>query len=419
MPKAATKGTSVGDGIQYEHLAGDRWRFRWRERTEAGAWRSRECVFRGAETGPDGARAHAERIRSELRTTGAFSPTRHRLSVAPPSNLAAGITAYIEARKSAGKFKPKTVNTYTSYMLRVLEHIHQIYGVPETQPLPVTVLTRETFQEIMRRDRATGISEVTAYSAPLLVLKAWQWMADEPTCWPHIPPAPRDTTDFLPRTPKYSRTVAPSLAHVDACLRQLKKISTRSTLILGVFLRFTGLRADTILSIKREDIDLRDKMLQIRVDKNNFQRLVPLSDALIAEVSDWLSLFTAGTIFPKRRHLTTDRATPHKKPSETFKAAWRAATEEGEVPLFVWAPDTRKNARPEHALRAAFDAYLLEKGVSAPDLDYLVGRNETDVRAVHYSGDRMQRWRDAVNMVPPVDWLGPRDLGDNVVRLAR
>ncbi|MBT3224565.1 MAG: site-specific integrase [Proteobacteria bacterium] len=189
-----------------------------------------------------------------------------------------------------------------------------------------------------------------------------------------------------------------------------------TTRMVGVFMRFTGLRANTVLQIEREDLDLAQQELHVRdvVDKNEYARVVPLAEALLVEAGAWIELTRHGWIFSKRRHSRRNREKPKKLPTVSYRRAWEIATEAGEVPLHVWHPRGRKNGRPLHAIRAAFDAYLIEEGVPADVVDFLVGRNEPDVRARHYGREMMVEARRAVNLIPPIDW---GELVDNVFPL--
>lgn len=408
-----------GDGVTMTDLGGARWRLRWRTKDDAGAWKSREKVIEGTELDAEELAVRIRKIRAQTFQRGPEPRDLDEVihGPVPPANLAEGFQAFIDSREAAGRFKPKSVSTYTSYMLRILGHVHAIHKIPEGEPLPVTLLGRSLFDGIMARDRVLGASALLAYAPLRLLLNVWGWMADDPDRWPRVPTPPHSPRDYLPKPAKYTRTVAPTLAHCDAALRHMPERAAPSTRTFALFLRYTGLRSDTILNLRREDIDLADKSLHIRgeIDKNDFDRVIPLADALVDEIRDWLSLMDEGPIFFKRNHTQRKRETPKAPPTKTFHAAWRAATDADEVPEHVWNPPNRKNARPEHGFRAAVDAYLIGAGVRPDVVDYLVGRNESDIRGRHYGREMLDEARRAVNLLPPIDRKGPR--GDNVVDL--
>jgi len=74
------------------------------------------------------------------------------------------------------------------------------------------------------------------------------------------------------------------------------------------------------------------------------------------------------------------------------------------TPQHVWHPPNRKNGRPEHSFRAAFQAFLVERRVAGDVVDFLVGHAGSGVRETHYGRDLMVASRRAVECLPRVDW---------------
>ena len=72
-------------------------------------------------------------------------------------------------------------------------------------------------------------------------------------------------------------------------------------------------------------------------------------------------------------------------------------------------PPNRKQARPEHAFRAAFQAHQRLAGVAEPGIDALVGHDSSTTRAPHHAGidTLVPPMRGAVDALPPVDGSGP------------
>lgn len=429
MPEKSQETLSVR-GVTVEEQGRGQYRVRWRDKV-AGSWKSREQWLHGDE--------HFVR-----RFVGACAEARDKLgwfdaaawldaNVSRPeglpeaANLLDGIEAFISAREAAGKFRGKTATTYRSYAWRLAESIHAIRKIPKDAPLPVTLLGRELFVELMARDTARGASAMMSYASLRLLVDAWRWLSGEPKRFPQVPPLPPSTRDLLPRTPKYGRTAAPTVAHVDACLRHLRANDnvSRGTLVAAIFLRYTGLRVSQVLGIDKSDLDLQAKTLLVRVAKSERERAdlrtVPLAAGLLAEpeVAGWLASTATGPLFPSRRHSTRKYLT-QKPPVVTLKAAWERATEAGEVPKHVWAPPNRKFARPDHAFRAFLQAHLRDEGVADDVIDFLVGHEGDGVRDVHYGRDLMDRARDALDALPPVDWAPPgSELPENVVPMVR
>jgi integrase len=408
----ASDGIKV-PGVYVTDEGGARWKLRWREAGPDGRVTAKS-PFRAMRMEGTALEVHAQavRIAQDVKRTGHYRPEAAPVAELPrgPANLADGIEAFIAARESARKFRGKTPTTYRSYRLRVVQNLHAVTGIPGNQPLPVTVLTRDNFVKLQRRDENLKASALMRYAPLNMLLNAWRWMADDPDAWPEVPPPPASPRDYLPRTPKYSRTIAPSIEHVDACLRHLPAKTTEAVRMFAVFSRFTGLRGSTIMAIDRSWIDLPNRLLHIpsEDDKNEYARAIPLADALLDEARGWIEEHP-GRLFPKRAHSRARTDTPKKAPGETLTEAWEAATAAGEVPRHVWAPPNRKNKRPDHGIRAAFDSFLMGQTNDPEVVDYLVGRNEGSVRGVHYgSAEWIEKCRHVVNLIPPIDRDGPK-----------
>jgi integrase len=204
--------------------------------------------------------------------------------------------ACIEVRENARKYRGKTAETYRSYTLRTIESIQALERIPEDQPVSVEVLSRTLFDRLQARDRQSDASDMMRYAPLRLLLDCWRWMVDDPERWPHVPRPPYSSKDFLPRTPKYGRTIAPSIPHLDAALRPLKPRVERPTLMLGIFMRYTGLRAKQVLAIHRADVNIEGRMLYDVTGKTNREqadlRPFPLAARLFDEpgVLDFLAL---------------------------------------------------------------------------------------------------------------------------------
>lgn len=426
---------AAGEGVSYKALGGDRWRIRWRERTadEAKPWRSRECVFEGPERGTDGAEGYALTIRSALAREGTFNPRKNRPPSAPevpPASIIDLVEGVIVARVAAGKYRGNTPNTFRSYKLHLARALHAIKGIPKERPLPVSLLMSETFDALMKYGRDEGLSDVMRYEPLRLLMDAWAWAADRnqearlagrADPWPGLPPAPLVRKDYLPRAPRHGRTVAPTIEHMDACLRHMPEKASRSTRIAALVMRYTGLRISQVLGIHREDLDLQARTLVVRVGKTEGERAdertVPLSRHLLAErgVQSWIEGIARGPLFG---HAHEDGARK-KPPAKTLRSAWEAATAANQVPEAVWKPHNRKHSRPDHAFRAGFQAFLTDNRVDGDVVDFLVGHEGESIREQHYGRELLEKARAAVDSIPPVDWTGPQENTENVVAFAR
>ena len=415
-----------GDGVSSRTWARGKWKIRWRERKAVGRYRNRSHTMLGSELDRD--RVILE-VRRALAESGTFEASRSTVLHAPPPpcSVADVLVDCIEARHQAGRYRDGTKAAYTSYAIRVVESLHRLTGTPEAEVVPSSVLSKETFLRLQELDNQRSASQAMRYAPLRLLLDAWGWAHDSnvearengrPDRYPGLPTPPRSSRDYLPPTPAYGRTVAPTIAHIDACLRHMPRRTSQGTRVAALFMRYTGLRTAQVFAIRRDDLDLRELTLHVRTGKTRSERAdartIPLASRLLDEpgVRGWIDAAApGGPVFPKRRHARTkDRATAgrSKQATVTFRQAWEAATESGEVPRHVWHPPNRKNGRPEHSFRAAFQAFLVEHRVAGDVVDFLVGHAGSGVRETHYGRDLMGASRRAVECLPAVDWSRQR-----------
>jgi integrase len=409
MPRKSTHPLSIPT-VAVSDLGPDRYRLRWRE----GA-RSREVVFVGNAAD---ARMYIARLAREVAEHGTFTVEARREAAgappAPPATVDALLTGFVAARRASGRFGARTEDLYGSYSRRF---------VRATGNAPVSALSRALFERVMAADRDEGVSAVTAYAPLRLVIDAWRWGSDgnaedvaagRAVSWPGLPPAPRSPRDYLPRAPRHGRTVAPTLAEADACLRHLHQLASDHTRALGVLMRYTGLRASQVMGIHREDLDLPNAELAVRVAKTDEERAdartIPLSAALLAEpvFRAWVDFAPpSGPMMPPKAGYANPEQRRKRHAIATFTRAWEAATAAGEAKRASWSPPNRAAARPEHAFRAAFQAHLTDARVDADVVDFLVGHASGGVREKHYGRELLAKARAAVDALPPIDWRGP------------
>lgn len=296
-----------------------------------------------------------------------------------------------------------TVTKYAQSLDRWFGLLREELAVPAGQAVLATALHRDLVGRAIVRMRAAKLSDGTIYATISHALLAWRWVAGRPDRWPGIPACP-DPSSVLPDPPTYSAPPAPTLAEVDAVLRRLGE-NAYVARYAAIIMRFTGLRISQTLAIRREDLDERRRMLTIRLGKGRREtegRVVPVSAHLIEELKGVLG--EAGTSLVPRR---SDLRAPNNKnhiPSTTLNDAWEAAVADDEVRREVWRPTNRKIGRPEHAFRAALQDYLEDHGVKEKVVDRLVGHAPQGVRARHYVPPKDAELREAVDLLPPIDW---------------
>lgn len=381
------------------------WWVRWRERRPDGGWCSRSTTIRGSERD---AQVLVLSIEGELEATGTV--TQAVQSVRPPASLLDGLAAFVDSRVASGRYNGSTEATYRSYIVAIARALYEYSHLSSSQPLPVTVLEREAFRgmlEVWERDKR---GRMATYAAARLLLEAWRWMADDLKTWPHTPQPPRENKDYLPLTPSYRRTDAPTLAHVDAMLRRLSRRGQHpETVLYAVACRYLGWRGSQVAALQLEHLDLVAMTATVETGKSRRElaerRVVPMPQGMLDEpgMRDLLTRAKSGPVF-RGRGIEGAGRSRRWLPSESLHTAWSLASEHDQVPDGVWNPPQRKYARPVHSLRAAYQAHM--RDIDAPEdiIDYLVGHKGKQVRDVHYGRQLIDKARPWVDKLPAVQW---------------
>lgn len=222
---------------------------------------------------------------------------------------------------------------------------------------------------------------------------------------PHGYPGTHRDKSVPPKAAVYFAPEPPTMAELDACLRALhfRAYTARG---VAVIMRFTGLRVSQVLALTCRDVDLVRCELRVTTGKSRReqaeQRVVSISAHLVAELAPWVQ--SQDRDAPLVRRKTTGREPANHLPMRTLEAAWEAATEAGLARREVWDPPNREVARPEHAFRAGFQAFLDGQGVRDSVIDHLVGHSPKSVRGRHYALPTAEQLRAAVDLLPPIAW---------------
>lgn len=215
------------------------------------------------------------------------------------------------------------------------------------------------------------------------VERMWKWADDR-----EIPgvPKPRKIVGldvFAP--PPMIASATPSWDECDAMIRQLKGWQAQ----VATVLRYTGVRASQVLSLKREDLDLNRQILYLRADvrgaKRAGHRAIPMHPSLVAELQAW-NLPRSGPIFISQdiRRKNGPGLRDEKGLGQAFTRAWVAAG----VPAEKWGapkdnPSGREKARPAHSLRGTFLVELIRQRTPEHIADRLIGHKTAATRAAY------------------------------------
>lgn len=397
-----------------EAAPGSTWRVRWREWAERDGKRirrQREKKFhhppgsRSRTPPPAASKFYADTLRrlEEGELPDLTGPVRIEVC-----SFDQAVGAWMR-HKGARGVTQSTLDKYAQRAARWFATVRELEGLSADAPIRADRLTRDLFSRAILDWRRAGLAESTVYATAQTMLAAWTWAADDPKAWPGVPQAPRDKSTILPLPPVYHAPVEPTLAECDACIRHLKRGSyvARGA---GVIMRYTGLRISQVLAIRREDLDVSTLSLTVTTGKSRRertqQRVIPVSQAMLDDLAPYMGGEGEGLI-RRRKDLRAPTNRGHH-PSGTIRRAWEAATAAGEARREVWDPPNRKIARPEHAFRAALQGHLEGKGWREEVIDALVGHAGRSTRRRHYASGAalMGAMREAVDNLPPIDWLG-------------
>lgn len=142
---------------------------------------------------------------------------------------------------------------------------------------------------------------------------------------------------------------------------------------VAVVQRYTGLRVSQILALTWSDIDLERGRLRLSSTSKGSKgqrvdRVVPMHSALQAELRTWET--TPGPIFTRTATKGPRKGLPvvprGDEVADVFTGAWKRAG----VEVAKWSSIGRQNARPTHAIRAAWKSHIA--GAASYDLAKLL-----------------------------------------------
>lgn len=403
-------------GVSVQDLGDKRFRVRWREWTEVDGQRKRMDCGRVVHSREAAIELQGKVLRA-LETVGFYQEEVRPAELV--GNFEAAGAAWLR-HKAARGCAAATLRRYGSALERFFQGVRAHRKMSADTIVRTDVLSRELFADLQIAWQREGLSESTLYGTTRIALDVWTWAADEPDTYPGLPTPPRDASRVLPRPPAYAAPVPPTLEEADACLRHLAK-NAYIARPAGIVMRYTGLRVSQALGIEVGDVNIARAELRVRTGKTRRekaeQRTIPISRHMVDEIAPWIADRTADEKLVKRRKDQRAPANMNHLPGQPLAHGWEAAWKAGEARREVWEPPNREIARPEHAFRAAFQAFLEGQGVRDSVIDYLVGHSPSSVRGRHYAPPTTEQLRAAVDLIPPINWRQPEAEANNVVVL--
>lgn len=213
--------------LSFDDLGGSKYKIRWREivpgedgkpeRGEDGRIKRRDRSY--TVEGKESLRTVMAAIQKALDERGEWYPPT--AAPAPEeTNLEQASLAWL--RWKSQRCEERSRRKYALDLKRFFETVRELKQIPATAIIPASVLSRNLFVDVQAAWKAAGLSESTIYNAATVALDCWAWITDDPDEYPNVPAAPRVKANVLPRPPVYVAPPAPTLAELDACLRNLE-----------------------------------------------------------------------------------------------------------------------------------------------------------------------------------------------------
>ncbi|MFZ5479212.1 MAG: hypothetical protein ACOZNI_20780 [Myxococcota bacterium] len=396
--------------VSVQEIEPGKWRLRWREFPVVDGVRREKTRSYTV-----GDQRTAEKIKVQIRDAldlqGTWDPPV--VVVRSPCNLEAKSVDWLVAKRARG-LEDSTIGTATSAITGFFAGVRTVRKIAPDAAIPGTVLSRKLFTDLLNHWRDTEMSEGRRYDITRYAADFWGWLSDEDEAdRVGVEPAPRDLKSILPRKPtRGDPPPAPTIAEMDATLREAGRRRSPELKDVLTVLRFTGLREGQGMAIRVKDVELQpEPRLWVDTGKSRAEkrgRWVPISPHLAAVFA---RLVTGKA--PEDLIFACGNRKDRTIPSSTMKALLEACEERGEIRADVWRPKSRDNFRTTHMYRAGLQAFWErpprgKRPISRKAIDALVGHahaGET-VRDLHYSPAIWEEMRRAVGMVPEVDGKG-------------
>lgn len=419
-----------GPGVSIDQLPNGKWRVRWNEYVLQDGKRVRKQPERHVQDEATAIALQAKVLRAmELGEVYRESPPVEAQRAATVDDVLGG---WLRDQIAYG-LAASTIVSNGASIKRILRAYRSVFNVPETKAVPGYLLNREAINRIKiamaegidpppaapkgkgTRPIKRVVSDGTRGKTIDVLVAAWVWAGDDPEAYPGISPAPRVTKKLRVRKTNYAAPPHPTMAECDAMLRELAKRPKVRNLALpaAIIARCTGLRISQVLGIGTDDVDLEKRTIVVRIGKTEGEKVAPrtipyaeaLHPHLVAQVA---RAKKSGTMWPRRKDAEVEDS--QRGPDRTLSKCWEACTARGEVRREVWDPPDREISRPDHALRAAVQGVLTERGVRKDVVDVMVGHGLVSVRDRHYVDPAIAHFDamcEGVKFIPPIDWKGP------------
>jgi len=242
-------------------------------------------------------------------------------------------------------YSPRTISTYVSMLAGLSRYYNSSLDELATEQFKDYLAYRVQVQKV-------SVSTVNQ------LIGAWRLLQTDVLN--------REWESFKVKRPRKEKKLPVVLSRNEALklIHALDNLKHKTILTLAYA---TGIRRSELLNLKPNDIDSERNVITVVIGKANKQRLVPISDALIAMLRNYYKSYNP-KVFLFEGHQ------PGKKYSESsfLNIVKRAALRSG----------IKKNVSP-HVLRHSFATHMLEKGMNLKRLQMILGHNAMKTTSVY------------------------------------
>jgi len=171
------------------------------------------------------------------------------------------------------------------------------------------------------------------------------------------------------KSPKTPKSLPKNLTRgeIEALLKVVSLTNRRDRLII-LMLYGTGLRVSELCNLRRDDLNLDEGFLIVRMGKGSKDRIVPLPVELIEEIKRYLNEREDESpyLFVERRRKKKDKLSP--------KTVWYIIRKYGKIAGVDVTP---------HRLRHSFATHLLERGIDIRAIQELLGHSNLSTTQVY------------------------------------
>lgn len=377
-------------------------------------------------------------VRKSLDAKGWFKAPRTRGDVARLQGTflaREAVDSWLEGRRSSlgPTSYPKIKEAMDSYLATV----RAAHDIPNNREVPGPVAFQaDTFVRVLSywmdegnaavpAEKRKPLADRTRMRKGRVVVSCWQDLVDEPDNWPGLTGGLRRAERAIPQVRSEDPLPSPTMESMTKVVAlSLTSGGHRRSLVMPELLllsRTLGTRPDQTKNLRVADLDLKAMTLHLdsghRRTTKRYPRRIPIPEWLGEALAYRMEgrgateyLFANPKTGKPPGHATGRYTVIHR--------LFERGEELGIVDPRTWRGEfvARGNNRNWAWFRSGLQRFLEEEGVRASVIDRIVGHKPTSVRGKKYVPARDEEIREAVALIPEMDWgLSPE--GKRIARV--